>query len=64
MGIPITVKTHTKIRSHIKNPSFDGYSDNRLKPIKRLGHTFDLNSIVLLLNGYFQQMLKKRPYKN
>jgi hypothetical protein len=25
MGILIPVTTHTKIRSHIKNPSFDGY---------------------------------------
>jgi hypothetical protein len=32
MGILITVKTHTKIRSHIKNPSFDGYFDNRYNP--------------------------------
>ncbi len=28
MGIPITTQAHTKIRSHIKNPSFDGASDN------------------------------------
>jgi hypothetical protein len=30
MGILITPTTHTKIRSHIKKPSFDdGYFDNR-----------------------------------
>ncbi len=62
MGIPITVKTHTKIRSHTKNPSFDGYSDNRLKPIKRLGHTYEVNCFVV--KWVFQQMLKKKPYKN
>jgi hypothetical protein len=29
MGILIPITTHTKIRSHIKNLSFDGYFDNR-----------------------------------
>jgi hypothetical protein len=33
MGILITATTHIKIRSHIKNPSFDdGYFDNRYNP--------------------------------
>jgi hypothetical protein len=27
--VAFTLQAHTKIRLHIKNPSFDGYSDNR-----------------------------------
>jgi hypothetical protein len=49
MGILITVTTHTKIRSHIKNPSFDGYFDNCLQSIPKLGHTLKIHHLMGIL---------------
>jgi hypothetical protein len=44
MGILITATTHTKIRSHIKNPFIWQVFWLPFKPMPRVGHTLKTHS--------------------